>query len=183
MKQYYFAQGDVIFQSGQYSRNIFILWEGNIQVRVSRSYEGRNQNYWFDNLEKGVCLNVYNSFKQGKLSLLDYYASSGNNIMYLIPIEDLIELGKTNQQIGDRIDIAQLRIQYDLVDDLDYFKFPKRNLECNLVGAGFINSVDIRIKFVSKKKVMIEQMKKFTKRYKKGKLPFPMAIDLIHKLR
>ena len=128
-------------------------------------------------------MNVYNSFKQGKQSLLDYYASSGNNIMYLIPIKALKELGKTNQQIGDRIDIAQIRIDYDLVDDLDYFCFPKKNLECN-VGADSITSrIKARNKFVAKKKIMIDLMKQFTKQYKAKNVPFPKAIDLIHKLR
>jgi hypothetical protein len=45
-----------------------ILWEGLIQTRVRREdpKTGLEKDYWFDNLEKGVCMQVYNAFVHRK---------------------------------------------------------------------------------------------------------------------
>ena len=47
---------------------------------------------------------------------------------------DLDELGVANMQIKDRVDIAKLRIKNNEVDEIDYFTFPKKYLEMNLVN-------------------------------------------------
>ena len=47
---------------------------------------------------------------------------------------DLEELGVDNIDIKDRIDIAKLRIKNNEVDEIDYFTFPKKYLEINLVN-------------------------------------------------
>ena len=47
---------------------------------------------------------------------------------------DLDELGVQNMEIKDRLDIAKLRIKNNEVDEIDYFTFPKKYLEMNLVN-------------------------------------------------
>ena len=71
-----------------------ILWEGTIQARVRRFDPETNEmkDYWFDTLEKGVSMQVYNSFMTDKTSLLDFYSSSSPCRIYYIDHKELIKL-------------------------------------------------------------------------------------------
>ena len=55
------------------------------------------------------------------------YASTPCVILSL-KASDLEDLGKDIIALKDRLDVIKLRIKYKLVDDIDYFPFPKRYL-------------------------------------------------------
>ena len=64
MKQQVYDQGDLILAKGQFNKSILILWEGELQVRVSRKDPSSDEvvDIWLDNLRKGTCIEVYNCF-------------------------------------------------------------------------------------------------------------------------
>ena len=64
---------------------------------------------------------------------MDIYASSENNVMYFISVADLFELSKHEIDLADRLEIAKVRITHDLVDSLDFFLFPVKFLEINVL--------------------------------------------------
>ena len=91
MNQKVYDMGDLILKQGENNEKIMILWEGTIQVRVSRSDPETDeyQDLWLDNLEKGACLAVYTSFIHRQTSLVNFIASSKNVVVYQIDVNDL----------------------------------------------------------------------------------------------
>jgi len=87
-----------------------------------------------DTLEKGACLSVYNAFNPDWTSLLTFKAAEKNTMLLKLKASDLEDLGVANMEIKDRLDIAKLRIKNNEVDEIDYFTFPKKYLEMNLVN-------------------------------------------------
>ena len=106
-----------------------ILWDGLIQVRVERvnPSTGEVQSYWLDTLEKGACISVFNCFSNKK-SLVNFYAASPNCRIDFIEASDLENLGKEIIALNDRLNVIKLRIKNKMVDDIDYFTFPKQYL-------------------------------------------------------
>jgi len=52
--------------------------------------------------------------------------------MLQIDVNELMELCTNDIALQDRVKTVKLRIKNNLVDDIDYFTFPKRWLEQNL---------------------------------------------------
>lgn len=109
------------------------------------------KDYWFDTLEKGACIGVYSSWVKEWTSLLNYIVCSKNVVIYTISIEELIHLSKKIIPLRDRLEKIKLRIQNHEVDDLDYFTFPKKFMEKNLVNKTDDIIRKERKKFVEKK--------------------------------
>ena len=111
------------------NKRIMIVWEGLIQARIERLDPDTNelQSYWLDTIEKGACFSVFNCFSNTK-SMVNFYAASPNCIINTINAKDLENLGKEIIPLNDRLNVIKLRIQNKLVDDIDYFTFPKRLL-------------------------------------------------------
>lgn len=80
--------------------------------------------YWLDTIGKGACISVFNCFKNTK-SLVNYYVESCNCVIDMIDVKDLEQLGEEMLALYDRLDLIKLKIQNKLVNDIDYFKFPK----------------------------------------------------------
>lgn len=85
-----------------------------------------------DTLDKGACFSVYTAFCEERTSLVDFYANSNKCIVYQINSQDLVDLARDNIDIKDRLNTVKLRIKNNMVDDIDYFTFPKKYLEHNL---------------------------------------------------
>ena len=115
---------------------MMIVWQGLVQVRVVRLdvETGERDDLWLDTLEKGACLSVYNAWNPSWTSLLSFKASEKNTIMLKLKASDLDKLSKNNFDIKDKVEIAKLRIENQEVDEIDYFTFPKKYLEVNLVN-------------------------------------------------
>lgn len=77
---------------------------------------------------------MYNSFNPDWTSLLTFKAAEKNTIMLKLKASDLEDLAISNLEIKDRLEIAKLRIKKNEVDEIDYFTFPKKYLEMNLVN-------------------------------------------------
>lgn len=106
-----------------------IIWDGAVQARVERCdpFTGEVESYWFDTLEKGACISVFNCFSNTN-SLINFYASSKKVVIEFISVDDLLNLTKDIIALNDRINVIKLRIQNKNVDDIDYFTFPKHFL-------------------------------------------------------
>ena len=116
---------------------MMILWEGLVSVRAVRydpEEEKGREDLWLDTLEKGACLSVYNAFNPDWTSLLTFKAAQKNTILFKLKASDLESLAVNNIEIKDRLEIAKLRIKNNEVDEIDYFTFPKKYLEVNLVN-------------------------------------------------
>lgn len=98
MKQKVFDLGDIVLKQGQNNEKIMILWEGTIQVRVSRKDPDSNhiEDFWLDNLEKGAQIAVYSSFIERQTPLVNFYASSKNCVVLQIDVKELIELSNND---------------------------------------------------------------------------------------
>ena len=144
MKPQVFDQGDLILASGQKNKSIYILWEGEIQVRVIHLEKDNNSetDLWFDNLKKGACFEVYNSLDDTNTSLVNYFACSRHVSVYKLDIKDLEEASKTSIGLRDRLQFIRLRIKRKHVGDIDYFKYPKRFLESRVAK---INDLEFKI--------------------------------------
>lgn len=88
MKPQIYDQGDQILANGDKSTKILILWEGNVQVRVTRQDPilETTVDIWFDNLSRGACIDVYNAIDPDRQTLVDYYANSKHCIVYKIDV-------------------------------------------------------------------------------------------------
>ena len=72
-----------------------IIWEGQVQARIERydTEQDRTHSYWFDTLDKGTSISVFNCFKNTK-SLVNYFAASPLCIVDFISVRDLIQLAQ-----------------------------------------------------------------------------------------
>ena len=87
---------------------------------------------------------MYNAFNPEWTSLLTFKAAEKNTILLKLKASELEELGVNNYEIKDRVDIAKLRIKNKEVDEIDYFTFPKKYLEMNLVNQTRLDMVQKR---------------------------------------
>lgn len=110
-----------------------IVWEGSIQARVERRNPVTREieSYWLDTLEKGACISVFRCFDNSR-SLVNYYASSKKVAVDFISANDLEDMARQTIALNDRLSVIKLRIKNKMVDDIDYFTYPKRLLEQNL---------------------------------------------------
>lgn len=133
MNQQDYEFGDSILLGHMENKNILIVWEGTVQVRVERRdpNTGYLSSSWLDTLEKGACISVFNCFYNTK-SLVNFYASSKKCIILMIKVDDLEQLAKETIVLNDRLNVIKLRIKNKFVDDIDYFTYPKRFLEQNV---------------------------------------------------
>jgi len=86
-----------------------ILWEGSIQVRVSRidPYTHISDDYWLDNLDKGTCIAVYTAFIPWITSLVNFFASSKSCVILEIDVKELIDLSANDIQLSDAIKLIK----------------------------------------------------------------------------
>lgn len=97
-------------------------------MRIERQDEVAKQfsSYWFDNLQQGACISVFN-FLTGKKSIVNLYAASPCIILFL-RAKDFEELTKENIDLNDRVKLVKMSVEKNLLSDIDYFTFPKRHL-------------------------------------------------------
>jgi len=168
LKEQTYEKGDRILKQNMGNSNIFIIWEGEVQARVS-CYNKEADNYddlWLDTLEIGACFNIYNCFFKDNLPLLDMYADTKVAKLFCLNANELIELSEKSMSLMDRINTVKLKITGRLVDDIDYFPFPKKYLESNVQ---FKTDQDIRQErknYLQQKEVMKHQMIVFVEKYK-----------------
>jgi hypothetical protein len=117
---------------------------------------GIREDIWLDTLEKGACLSVYNSFNKDWTSLLTYKAAARDTVLLKLKASDLEDLGKISYKIADKVNIAKLRIKSDEVDEIDYFTFPKKYLEINLVNQTRKDMFNYRKNLREKKAIMVK---------------------------
>jgi hypothetical protein len=80
-------------------------------------------------LTRGSCFNVYAPFSENKLSLVSYYANSPGVMIATIDIDELFKLATSDSNLinlSDTLKAIRFRVKYNLLDDLDYFMFPRR---------------------------------------------------------
>ena len=175
--------GDKIVSTYLQNPHLFILWQGEVQARVI-AYHRLQEKYddmWLDTLEVGACFNVYNCFFKDKLPILDFFANSVVTKLYCLKADDLMKLGCISLQ--DKIRTTKVRVTQNLVDDIDYFPFPKKYLESNVQFKTNEDFRQERKNYAEKKKIMRKQMEVFVDKFKKGKAAFPFAIDLLNNIR
>ena len=158
LREQVYDYGETILASFHSSDSIMIIWQGLVQVRVNRiDHEtGETEDLWFDTLEKGACLSVYNAFNPDWTSLINFKASEKNTILLKLKASDLEDLGVKNYQIKYKVEIAKLRIKNNAVDEIDYFTFPKKYLEVNLVNQTRKDMAIKRQNQCEKKAIMIK---------------------------
>ena len=177
--------GDLILGQQQSCDFINILWEGSIQVRVSRvdPETGRTIDLWMDTIDKGACFSVYTAFCEERTSLVDFYANSSKCVVYQIDSKDLIDLAKDNIDVKDRLNTVKLRIKNNLVDDIDYFTFPKKYLEYNLQDMTDRDIKKDRKAYIKSKRVMIDQILRYASLVSRNKAHMPPVIGLLSQIR
>jgi len=77
-EHYQYQFGDCILDQGCKNKNIMLVMEGSVQVRVSNCNDcnGTKEDLWLADLTRGSCFNVYAPFNQNQLSRVAYYANS-----------------------------------------------------------------------------------------------------------
>lgn len=185
MKPQVFDQGDFILQCGEKNRSIYIVWEGDVQVRVSRRDPSKltQRDIWFDNLEKGTCFEVFNAIDDNSQTLLDYVANSRFTVLYKIDRDDLDREAQNCLVLKNRLQIVRLRIKNKEVGDLDYFKFPKRYLDCAFLDQTDEDHQMLRHKQVIAKRRMISCMLRFIRNFRQGRVIFPWALETLDLIR
>lgn len=114
---------------------------------------------------------------------MDFYASSQTCVIQSININELQELAQNIIALNDRIKHVKLRIQSNMVDDIDYFTFPTQMLESNIANKTDEDFKQYRKKMAKAKEIMTGQMLRFVKLYKEGLVDFPKTIDLLMEIR
>lgn len=175
----------MILAAGQFNRSILILWEGEVQVRVSRKDPFSNEvvDIWLDNLKKGTCIEVYNCFQDENTPLVDYYANSKPAVLYFVDVADLEARAKNVLALKHRLDIVKLRIKSKLVGDIDYFKYPRRFLEQNVARTVDEDIRKYRRQQARAKAAMTKAILKYVRNYRRGRVLFPKAIETLGLIR
>lgn len=127
-----YLYGNNILAHGNFSKYIMIILDGQIQVRVQRGDYLNNKeemDIWFATLEIGACFNVYNCFSKSRTTRVTYIASSKVVTVGLIKVSDLKALSQENQNLYDTMKKVKLKVEENLVDEIDFFTFPKKYLE------------------------------------------------------
>ena len=100
-------------------------------------------------------------------------------MVFIIKAEDLEELAKKNMRIKDKLQIAKLRVENKLVDDLDYFTFPKKYLEKNLQDKTRQDLLIQRKKYSQAKETMIKQFLHYAKCVENGTADIPQCLTVL----
>ena len=100
-----YEAGDLILQQGIHSSNIFIIAEGEVQVRVARTdmITGKVSDYWLGNLQQGSCFNVYNCLSKSEGPLVSYYAKSKFCHIDCIDSNDLFNMSNNLIDLHDQL--------------------------------------------------------------------------------
>jgi len=83
----------------------------------------------------------------------------------------------------DRLNILRERIRNQLVDDIDYFPFPKKYLESSLENKTDEDFKIERKKYLNSKTKMRTKLLKLASLIKAGKITYPETLDLLYKVR
>ena len=67
-----------------------------------------------------------------------------------------------------------------MVDDIDYFAFPRKFLPENY---GIFNEILEKKRFLKSKKMMLERVLWYAKKLRKGELKFPKALELVWEIQ
>ena len=175
--------GSSILLSGTQDDNIYIIWDGAVEVRVSRTdpETQEHQSVWFENLSRGACINVYAAFTDKMTSLVDFYALTKKTIICKISVGDLYNLAKKRQLLKDKLQILEERIRNEMIDSLDYFTCLKKYIQLDTYDSFFSErEKDSRIKL---KKKFRKTMMKFKKKFEKGQVEYPKACLLLSKIK
>ena len=62
-------------------------------------------------------------------SLVNFYAASPLCVIDFINASELLELGKSITPLNERLNSIKFKIDNAMVDDIDYFNFPKQLLQ------------------------------------------------------
>ena len=126
MKQQVYEKGEEILNCNMTNDHIVIIWDGKVQVRIEQIDEDgiKLESFWFANLEKGACISIFKCFNNQK-SILSYYVSTSNCIVYTISASDLDQLAGDIPSIGDRLKVIKMKLKNNMLTDLDFITFPK----------------------------------------------------------
>ena len=95
-------------------------------------------------------------------------------------MERLWKLSRKNIQLFDKLITVDLRIKFNLVDDMDYFTFPKKFLLDSIIDIDMDYLLQERIINLKKFKIMAKAILSFVDNLKKDKnKKFPPAIYLL----
>ena len=67
-----------------------------------------------------------------------------------------------------------------MVDDIDYFAFPKKYLPEN---HEIFNQICPRMRYLNSKKIMLKRILWYAKKIRKGELKFPKALDVLQQVQ
>ena len=103
---------------------------GRIQIRVSKCEE----DLWIGDLEQGSCFNAHLPFHDNNLSKVSFYSNSKYlNIGYL-DIDEIFKLCQNDSSlipVLDKLKKTKFKVKYNLLDDLDFFTFPRKYIYTN----------------------------------------------------
>ena len=72
---------------------------------------------------------MYSPFNHHQLSRVAFYANSTDVMIATIDIDELFKLVKSDTSLVhllDKMKSTRFRVKYNLLDDLDYFTFPRK---------------------------------------------------------
>ena len=169
----------MIIKRGDVLRTIKIIKEGIVEVLVP--YKERLIH--FDYLPPGSCISCFTSFGDELQSVLHFKAKT-NCVIYSLDVKnDLIPMGKKDNQIKNVVKSIQQQAASDMLTPFDFFRFNPKLLDLRKSSKddfqiGFARRELNQIKANLKRKV-IGILKKFIKDYKMGKVKMPIALIAI----
>ena len=173
----------MIIKRGDVLRTIKIIKEGIVEVLVP--YKERLIH--FDYLPPGSCISCFTSFGDELQSVLHFKAKT-NCVIYSLDVKnDLIPMGKKDNQIKNVVKSIQQQAASDMLTPFDFFRFNPKLLDLRYrVKKSSKDDFQIglsprsvnNIKADLKRKV-IGVFKKFIKDYKMGKVKMPIALIAI----
>ena len=125
---------------------------------------------------------MFSCFVQNSKSIVNLFASTAC-IIHFIKASDLENLGKEIFDLKDRLKVIKLRIKNKMVDDIDYFTFPKRHLQ-NEINKKSVKHMNLfGQNYRASKKVMLHALINYSKLVKNGYCKLPKALHLLDKIR
>lgn len=180
MEQQNYRKGEVILSQDEFSDCIMVVMEGVVQVLIS----GDNSDYWLADIDIGTCFNVYNCFSEGNItSLVSYRVISKRCQIEFISTKDLQKLSSHFVEIHDALNIGIQRIKNSLVDDIDYFLFPKKYLEQKNNNKTREDIQKERLEYIKTKQEMKDRILQYAADIRARRERFPIHIEMIFHLR
>ena len=175
--------GSSILLNGVQNDNIYVIWDGVVEVRVTRTDPdtGVQKSMWFENLSRGACLNVYSAFTEKMTSLVDFFALTKFCIIKRISVKDIKKLAAKRKLLKDKLEILIERITNEDVDSLDFFTCSKKYIHLETYDSNYSKKEeDKQLKLMKKfrKSVLV-----FVKQLKEGEVEFPKAVDLLNQIK